>query len=75
MLPRDTKKQKEASSDSSKKTQQSDLGDHFGPPDADIIPYSDRVFEAAAIEWLIHTNQVCFNLVDFLLRSDFSCFS
>ena len=57
MLPEDTKRHKEAASDKALKTQQSVLSDHFGPPE-EVIPYSERAFEAASIEWLIHTNQV-----------------
>ena len=34
------------------------LLDHFNPPDEAIIPYSDKAFESAAIEWLVQTNQV-----------------
>ena len=57
MLPEDAKQHKEAALDSATKTQQTVLGNHFGPPE-DIIPYSNRAFEAAMIEWLVHTNQV-----------------
>ena len=60
MLPEDTKQRKEAALDKALKTQQSVLGDHFGPPE-EVILYSERAFEAALIEWLVHTNQV-FNL-------------
>ena len=38
--------------------QQTTISDHFNPLDEVIIPYSDRAFKAAAIDWLIHTNQV-----------------
>ena len=64
MLPEDTKRRKEAALDKALKTQQSVLGDHFGPPE-EVIPYSERAFEAASIEWLVHTNQV-FHLFSFL---------
>ncbi|KAH9017161.1 hypothetical protein EDB84DRAFT_1276639, partial [Lactarius hengduanensis] len=57
MLPEDTRQRKEAALDRSLQTQQTVLSDHFDPPGPEVIPYSDRVFEAAAIEWLIHTNQ------------------
>jgi hypothetical protein len=71
MLPEDAKQRKEAAMDKTLKAQQTVLSDHFSPPDADIIPYSDRAFEAAAIEWLIHSNQVrYFILVCFVQRSD-----
>ena len=57
MLPEDMKRCKEAALDSAMKTQQTVLGDHFGPPE-EVIPYSNRAFEAATIEWLVQTNQV-----------------
>ncbi|KAF8264752.1 hypothetical protein EI94DRAFT_1500963, partial [Lactarius quietus] len=57
MLPEDTKQRKEAALDSAMKTQQTVLGDHFGPAE-EVIPYSDQAFEAATIEWLVHTNQL-----------------
>ena len=46
-----------AASDKALKTQQSVLSDHFGPSE-EVIPYSERAFEVASIEWLVHTNQV-----------------
>lgn len=58
MLPEDTKRRKEAALDKTLKAQQTNIGDHFSPAD-EVIPYSDRAFEAAAIEWLVQTNQVC----------------
>ncbi|KAF8258252.1 hypothetical protein EI94DRAFT_1623586, partial [Lactarius quietus] len=64
MLLEDTRRRKEAALDSAMKTQQKVLGDHFGPPEA-VIPYSDRAFEAATIEWLVHTNQACIFIVSF----------
>jgi hypothetical protein len=63
MLPEDTKRRKEATLDSALKTQQTVLGDHFSPLQ-EVIPYSERAFEAAAIEWLVHTDQV-FHLCQF----------
>jgi hypothetical protein len=57
MLPGDTKQRREAATDTSHQTQQTTLANHF-PPAEVVIPYSDRAFEAAAIEWLVQTNQV-----------------
>ena len=74
MLPEDTKQRKEAALDSASKTQQTSLGDHFSPVDTEVIPYSDRAFEAATIEWLVSTNQVCI-FIGFLFHSDCFCFS
>ena len=74
MLLEDTKQRKEAALDSASKTQQTSLGDHFSPVDTEVILYSDRAFEAAAIEWLVNTNQVCI-FIGFLFCSDFFCFS
>ena len=74
MLPEDTKQCKEAALDSASKTQQTSLGDHFSPADTEVIPYSDWAFEAATIEWLVSTNQVCI-FIGFLFRSDCFCFS
>jgi hypothetical protein len=58
MLPEDTKQRKEAALDSIARTQQTVLSNHFNPRDTTIVPYSDRAFEVAAIEWLVQTNQV-----------------
>ena len=58
MLPEDTRQRKEAALDSSMQAQQTSISDHFNTLDDVIIPYSDRAFEAAAINWLVHTNQV-----------------
>jgi hypothetical protein len=59
MLPEDTRQRKDAASGSGEQTQQSALSDHFNANGTKAIPYSDKVFEAAAIEWLVQTNQVC----------------
>ena len=56
MLAGDTKQCREAAKDTGHQTQQMTLANHF-PPYEVVTPYSDRVFEAAAIEWLIQTNQ------------------
>jgi hypothetical protein len=61
MLPDDTRQRKEAALDSSVQTQQTVLSDHFTPNDAPVVPYSDKAFEMAAIDWLVHTNQVRFS--------------
>ena len=58
MLPEDTKQRKEAALDSCMQTQQTAISDHFNAQCKDIVPYSNRAFEAAAIEWLIDSNQV-----------------
>ena len=58
MLPEDTRQRKEAALDSSMQTQQTVISDHFNTHKEVIVPYSDRAFEAAAIEWLIDSNQV-----------------
>ena len=56
MLPEDSKQRRGAVTD---KTQQLSLGDHFTPTRSEhTTPYSDQALEAAAIEWLIQTNQV-----------------
>ncbi len=58
MLAGDTKRRREAATDAGQQTQQTTLANHF-PPAEVVIPYSDRALEAAAIEWLVQTNQVC----------------
>ncbi|KAH8981786.1 hypothetical protein EDB86DRAFT_2812693, partial [Lactarius hatsudake] len=57
MLPEDTKQRREAALDTSLQTQQTTLTAHFNPREPDLTPYSDSAFEAAAIAWLIQTNQ------------------
>jgi hypothetical protein len=57
MLVGDTKQHQEAM-DIGHKTQQMTLGSHFTASEG-CVPYSDRALEAAAIEWLVQTNQVC----------------
>jgi hypothetical protein len=58
MLLGDTKQHREAAMDTGHKTQQTTLGNHFTASTGSVA-YSDRAFEAAAIEWLVQTNQVC----------------
>ena len=57
MLAEDTKRRREAALDTSLKAQQTTLANHF-PAAEVVIPYSDGALEAAAIAWLIRTNQV-----------------
>ena len=63
MLPEDTRQRKEAALDSSMQTQQTAISDHFNAREEVVVPYSNRAFEAAAIEWLIDSNQVCILLL------------
>ena len=58
MLPEDTKKCKCIE-------KQPSVIEHFGPEDQDAkpIPYSNKALEAAALKWLIKTNQVNTRLV------------
>ncbi|KAH8985338.1 hypothetical protein EDB86DRAFT_2767023, partial [Lactarius hatsudake] len=53
MLPDDTKQCRQAALDQSVKILQSSLTDHFKPEDERPIPYSDKAFACAAMEWLI----------------------
>ena len=70
MIPDDAKQRKEAELDKTLKAQQMILGDHFGLAD-EVIPYSEKAFEALVIEWLVYTNQVLFfPMLCFSLRSD-----
>lgn len=75
MLPKDTKRRKldAAAADNS----QSRLDAHLceQKPKEHIIPYSDGLFQEAAIEWLIETDQVSSLLVPnpgLILNSDYS---
>jgi hypothetical protein len=58
MLPDDTKQRREIASDSGVLTQM-ELSNHFTEAEVNI-PYSNKVFQDASLQWLIHTNQVCF---------------
>ena len=58
MLPEDTRQHKEAALDSSMQVQQTSISDHCNILNNIIIPYCDMAFEATAINWLVHTNQV-----------------
>ncbi|KAH9020234.1 hypothetical protein EDB84DRAFT_1441871, partial [Lactarius hengduanensis] len=55
MLPDDTKERRQAVLDKNLKTLQSSVTDHFKPQNESErpIPYSDKAFMCAAIEWLI----------------------
>ena len=55
MLPDDTKQRRQAALDKNLKTLQSSVTDHFKPQNESErpIPYSDKAFMCAAIEWLI----------------------
>lgn len=57
MLPADVKERKAAASTDKAQTQ---LDPHLKdiPLKEHIIPYSDKIFREAAIEWLISTDQV-----------------
>ncbi|KAI9429390.1 hypothetical protein H4582DRAFT_1826839 [Lactarius indigo] len=57
MLPEDTKRRREAALDTILQTQQTTLTAHFNLREPDLTPYSDSAFEAAAIAWLIQSNQ------------------
>ncbi len=57
MLPGDTRARREATVQSGL-SQQSMMSDHFEAC-VPVTPYSDQAFEATAIEWLVHSNQVC----------------
>ena len=58
MLSDDTRQRRETMLDNSLQTQQTALTDHFNTAEV-VVPYSDQAFQSAAIEWLVHTNQVC----------------
>ena len=56
MLPADMKKCREAASE---KALQTTITSHFKPVNATrCIPYSDKIFLATAIEWLVHADLV-----------------
>lgn len=58
MLPNDVRARKEAAA--AAVASQTTIEDHatLTPPRARVSPYSDEIFEQAAIEWLIETDQV-----------------
>ena len=62
MIPEDAKaRHEEATANAKKQTQ---VNDHFHQvnPEDKPAPYSDELFKAAAIQWLIETDQVIFYL-------------
>lgn len=69
MLPEDTKSRKD---EIKEKLQQTQVNDHFkkAPPENKPEPYSDELFEQAAIQWLVETDQVCVALFCRWLQSD-----
>lgn len=60
MLPGDTKERKIAAAAESK-TEQTHVDSHFRTlePGEKPVPYSDELFQEAAIQWLVETDQVC----------------
>jgi hypothetical protein len=58
MLPDDTKARRAARLEET--LRQTEVDDHFATrkPEDKPQPYSDKVFEEAAIQWLIETDQV-----------------
>jgi hypothetical protein len=60
MLPSDVKDHKTATAITN--IEQQSLNDHLREikPTERVVPYSDKLFREAAIEWLASTNQVCF---------------
>ena len=59
MLPEDTKARRAALLDET--LRQTEVDEHFSKqkPEDKPQPYSDKLFEEAAIRWLIETDQVC----------------
>ncbi|KAH8979013.1 hypothetical protein EDB86DRAFT_2815222, partial [Lactarius hatsudake] len=57
MLPEDSKKRKRVEKD--RTGCQSLVIDHFGPEDRTMrpIPFSEKAFQTATLEWVIETNQ------------------
>lgn len=58
-LPNARKVAKKAAEDAHKTTQDTLDGHLRDLPPERVIPYSDKVFREAAVEWLIVTDQVC----------------
>ena len=60
MLPDDTKARREKMTEEN--VRQSHIDEHFkvATPEDKPQPYSDDIFNQAAREWLIETNQVCY---------------
>src|SRR5437870_7111900 len=72
MLPVDTQDRKAKATTS--QMQQGRLDSHLQdiPPPERIVPYSDRLFREAAIEWLIATDQVGLFCITTLSHADYS---
>ena len=66
MIPKDTKARHEEATANAK--EQTQVNDHFHQvnPKDKPVPYSDELFKAAAIQWLIETDQVCYILLTHL---------
>lgn len=60
-------KQQKATENDSQSTLNAHL--HKQPPPAEVIKYSNATFTQAAIEWLVATNQVCFQFICFVYPS------
>jgi hypothetical protein len=60
MLPEDSAARKLDEASATSKLQQGRVDQHFETvkPEDKPIPYSDAIFQEAAIEWLIQTDQV-----------------
>lgn len=60
MLPDDSAARKAAENDAAFKLQQKHVDQHFqtAKPSDKVIPYSDTLFQDAAVQWLIQTDQV-----------------
>jgi hypothetical protein len=58
MIPKDVAERKKATAAAA--ASQSTINDHAVPlePKAKVIPYSHELFQQAALEWLIETDQV-----------------
>jgi hypothetical protein len=60
MLPDDTKHRKNLAKAAAANLRQPAIDEHFtqATPEDKPMPYTDALFQEAAIEWLIETNQV-----------------
>jgi len=60
MLPDDAKQRKNLAKATAANLRQPAIDEHFKPeaPEDKPTPYSDALFQEAAVEWLIETNQV-----------------
>jgi hypothetical protein len=71
MLPDDAKERKNVAAAESK-TEQTQVDSHFRTlePGEKPAPYSDELFQEAAYQWLVETDQVC--IVPYLITSWYS---